>query len=228
MPSPPAWIAATFWAMKLVAWLASALSRLEREPAPPDPAKAPVILVHGIHATATDMARLARYLRGLGREVHAPTLTPGNGVARLEDLAAQLSGFIDEKVTGRRFDLVAFSMGGLISRYYVQRLGGDARVGHFVTLATPHHGTIAARFARGPGILQMRRGSDFLRDLSSDADKLRAVKFTSIHTPLDAVIVPPRSSEMPQARNIRIWAALHPSLILERRCLRAIASVLGE
>jgi len=54
------------------------------------------------------------------------------------------------------------------------------------------------------------------------------VKFTSLYTPLDLIIVPARSSEMPQAHNVRMWAALHPSLILERRCIRAVAKALRE
>jgi len=74
--------------------------------------------------------------------------------------------------------------------------------------------------------VQMRPGSDFLRDLARDADALQAIPFTSFYTPLDAVIVPARSSEMPQARNVRIWAAMHPSFILERRCIRAVAAAL--
>jgi triacylglycerol lipase len=79
-----------------------------------------------------------------------------------------------------------------------------------------------------PGVVQMRRGSDFLRDLERDADCLARVKFTSIYTPLDLIIIPASSSEMPQARNVRMWASMHPSLILERRCLRAVAAALAE
>ena len=52
------------------------------------------------------------------------------------------------------------------------------------------------------------------------------MKFTTFHTPLDLVVVPPRSAEMPQARNVRVWASLHPSLILEKRCIRAVAAAL--
>jgi hypothetical protein len=31
---------------------------------------------------------------------------------------------------------------------------------------------------------------------------------------------------MPQARNVRMWATIHPSFILERRCIRAVAAAL--
>ena len=128
---------------------------------------------------------------------------------------------------GRKFDLVGFSMGGLVSRYYVQRLGGAAHVAHLVTIAAPHHGTILARLSRGAGAVEMRRDSAFLRELAKDDATLSRVKFTAFYTPLDLVVMPASSAEMPQARNVRVWASLHPSLILEKRCIRAVAAAIS-
>ena len=212
--------------MRLVALLAKTLARLDAPAVAPDPALPPVVLVHGIFSSGDDMERLARHLRSQAREVFQPTLTPNSGHAPIEDLAQQLGEFVAEKIGVRRFDLIGFSMGGLISRYYLQRLGGMARVVRFISIAAPHNGTHLARLGGLPGWVQMRPGSEFLRDLASDADVLRAIPFTSLYTPLDAVIVPARSSEMPQARNVRMWASMHPSFILERRCIRAVAAAL--
>lgn len=212
--------------MHLVAVLAGLLARFDAPPLPPDATQRPVLLVHGILSNGRDMERLARHLRSEGREVHVPTLTPNGGTAPIEELAQQLAAYAGRELQGRRFDLVGFSMGGLVSRYYLQRLGGLDHVGRFVTLATPHQGTRMAHLASFPGWVQMRPGSDFLRDLARDADSLRRVQFTSFYTPLDTIIVPARSSEIPQAQTIRVWAAIHPSLILERRCIRAVADAL--
>jgi len=88
--------------------------------------------------------------------------------------------------------------------------------------------SFVSELVSGPGGRQMRPGSDFLRELERDVDQLESVKFTSFYTPLDLVIVPARSSEMPQARNVRMWAAMHPSFILERRCIRAVAAALCD
>ena len=218
--------------MKIVALLGLMLSLLDGTSRAmaiaPDGTRNPVILVHGILSDASDMQRMANYLRSEGWEVHTPTLTPSNGRATLETLADQLASYIQTKIGKRRFDLVAFSMGGLVSRYYLQRLGGTTQVDQFITLAAPHHGTVMAKLSNRPGTLQMHPGSKFLRDLDSDADKLRTVRFTSFYTPLDTIIVPCRSSEMPQARNVRMWAAIHPSLILEKRCCRAVAKLLRD
>ena len=213
--------------MRLVAFLAKTLARLDAPAVAPDPALPPVVLVHGIFSSGDDMERLTRHLRAQGREVFQPTLTPNGGHAPIEELARQLAEFAAQKIA-QRFDLIGFSMGGLIARHYLQRLGGIARVGRVITMATPHHGTLMARFRNLPGWVQMRRGSEFLRDLARDADVLRAIPFTSFRTPLDAVIVPARSSVIPQARNVRMWAAMHPSFILEMRCIRAVAAALRE
>ena len=216
--------------MMQVAWLSAALACLDGafagSPATPPPTRNPVVLVHGIHSNSKDFARLARYLRTEGHEVFAIDLQPANGGADLAVLAQQVADFTNEKVHGRRFDLVGFSMGGLVSRYYVQRLGGVDRVDHFVTLAAPHRGSALAAVSSAIGIKQMRPQSDFLRDLRRDEDSLKRVKFTSFYTPLDLVVVPGASGEMPQAHNVRLWAVLHPSLILEKRCIRAVAQAL--
>jgi triacylglycerol lipase len=212
--------------MKLVAWLAGALTHWDGPAGPPNPDATPVILVHGIYSSAADMTRIANQLRKTGRKVFTPSLEPANGSATLDTLAAQLAAFADREVPDGKFDLVGFSMGGLVSRYYVQRLGGLDRVGRFVTLATPHNGTVMAHLFRGAGHLQMRPGSSFLRDLDADADVLKRVGFTSLYTPLDTIIVPAKSSEQFAATNIKVWGVMHPSFVLEKRCINAVADSL--
>ncbi len=217
--------------MKLVAWISTALALMDTAFAgvrtAPAPTARPVVLVHGIYSSGRDLTRLARHLEREGREVLRLDLSPCDGQCGLDELAGQLAAFIKERAPTGKIDLVGFSMGGLVSRYYVQRLGGAARVEHFITLAAPHNGTVMAVVNGLPGVRQMRRGSAFIRDLERDLDTLRQVKFTSIYTPLDLMIVPGTSSELPQARNVRIWALLHPSLILEKRCLRAVSTALA-
>ena len=214
--------------MQIVALLSSALAFFDpAPPTAPNPEYNPVILVHGIHSDSRDMTRIARHLRAEGREVFTPDLLPNGGQATIEELGKQLADYVAKHVRrGRKFDLVGFSMGGLVSRYYVQRLGGAERVGHLVTIAAPHRGTVFARLHPGAGAAEMRRDSEFLRELATDDATLARVKFTCFYTPLDLVVVPSSSAAMPQARNVRVWASLHPSLILERRCIRAVAGVL--
>ncbi len=64
--------------------------------------------------------------------------------------------------------IVAHSMGGLVSRYAAQHLGGVERI---LTLATGHFGFeytwLATALLDYPGTAQMEAGSDFLRELNT-------------------------------------------------------------
>jgi triacylglycerol lipase len=218
--------------MKLTAWIAAALAFLDGAALAAPPATAgrnPVLLIHGIADSERNMRWLARHLRREGWEVHTLNLTPNWGQNGLEPLAAQIDCFARQEFGKRKFDLVGFSMGGLVSRYYLQRLGGLDHVEHFVSLSAPHHGTALATFAGlipNRGCQEMKPGSPFLCDLARDADRLRRVKFTSLYSPFDLVILPASSSAMPQAQNIRLSVLLHPLMIFDKRCMRAVSDAL--
>jgi triacylglycerol lipase len=124
--------------------------------------------------------RLAARLAESGRVAHALDLGPIDGRLPLESLAGQLDTFARTQLSADSFDLIGFSMGGMIARYYVQRLGGIERVRRFLTLAAPHRGTVWSHLAPLPGLRQMRPGSAFIKDLNQDADMLRRVDFVSI------------------------------------------------
>jgi triacylglycerol lipase len=191
--------------------------------------KNPVVLVHGIKDDARKMQRMARYLRREGWTAYTVTLAPSWGQVGLDELARQLAAFVDETFPrGEKFDLVAFSMGGLVSRYYVQRLGGIERVERFVTISSPHNGTWMAWLIPNPGCRQMRPQSDFLRDLNNDIDTLDRLQFTSIWTPLDLTIVPPKSSCVRVGRAIKLWMPAHPLMVLHPRAWHLVADVLGS
>jgi triacylglycerol lipase len=192
-----------------------------------DPSRHPVILVHGIGDNGRTMNWMGRRLRAAGWEVHSVTLKPNLGQIGIDEMAEQVAAFIDQTVPrGARIDLVGFSMGGLVSRYYVQRLGGFRRVDHFVSISAPHHGTILACLVPDPACRQMRPGSDFLRDLAGDADRLGCVRCTSLWTPLDLTIIPASSSVLPVGNSQRIWCLAHPLMIRSSNSLRAVEAAL--
>lgn len=187
----------------------------------------PVVLVHGIWDNASKMTQMASYLRKQGLTVYTPTLTPSWGQVGLDVLAQQLDAYINTHIgPNEKFDLVGFSMGGLICRYYLQRMDGLRRVDHFVTLGTPHHGTVMAYAMPNAGCRQMRPDSAFIADLNSDFTSLEKTKFTSIWTPFDLIIVPCTSSRVTVGRNTLWWVPLHPFLVWSPGCIRYVGSLL--
>lgn len=193
-------------------------------------ARNPVLLIHGIDDTVALFDTLAPYLQAQDWETHALDLHPNDGAAGLEPLAEQVRDYADHHFQADRpFDLLGFSMGGLVSRYYLQRLGGLRRVQRFVTIASPHHGTWMAYARWNLGAEQMRPDSPFLTDLNADAEELLSqINVTSIWTPLDAMIVPASSSQMPGAKDVAISVALHPWMVADARVLAAVAIALSE
>lgn len=97
---------------------------------------------------------------------------------------------ICERTGSERVDVVGHSLGGLIARYYVQRLGGDLRVRTLVTLGTPHTGTKVVPLANAhPIVRQMRPGSAVIEELTRPAPGCRT-RFVSFWSDLDRVMDP--------------------------------------
>jgi triacylglycerol lipase len=147
----------------------------------------------------------------------------------LDELAKQVADYVTATFAPeQRLDLVGFSMGGIVSRYYVQRLGGINRVQRFLTISSPHHGTVVAYGSRRPGCVQMRPDSIFLKDLNSDAVILGQLDFTSIWTPYDLMIVPANSSQMPVGSEVIVPVALHPWMLTDSRSLAVVKAALAK
>jgi triacylglycerol lipase len=187
----------------------------------------PVLLVHGILESGRRFGRMADALRRDGRDVHVVAYTPNDGSIGIDHLAQQLADYVHKHLSpGQPFDLVGNSMGGLVCRYYIQRLGGADRARRLVTLASPHRGTLLAYFLGYPAIRQMRPGSDFLAALNADDSWTARVPWTSIWTPLDLVILPANRSRIRPAANRRVWVLLHPWVVSSRRVVRLVREIL--
>ena len=185
------------------------------------------MLLHGLGDTSRLFRRLRQYLEERSWTIYTLDLIPNNGTAGLDVLARQASEYINRTFQpNQKIDLIGFSMGGLIARYYLQRLDGIRRVSRFITISSPHHGTWTAYALGRNGVRQMRPGSQFLRDLNTNSHALKQLRFTSIWTPLDLMIVPARSSVMPEARTVRLVVSHHAGMVNNLRVMKAVESAL--
>ncbi|MGW3954321.1 esterase/lipase family protein [Streptomyces sp. NPDC004752] len=177
--------------------------RRSQAPSPPDGAarlparpELPVVLLHGFIDNRSVFVLLRRNLAQQGRQcVQSLNYSPLTCDIRT---AAELLGKHIEEICERtgspQVDIVGHSLGGLIARYYVQRLGGDSRIRTLVTLGTPHSGTRAVPFANAhPIVRQMRPGSDVIEELALPAPGCRT-RFVSFWSDLDSVMDPLESA----------------------------------
>ncbi|MGB3514289.1 MAG: alpha/beta fold hydrolase [Microcoleaceae cyanobacterium] len=187
----------------------------------------PVLLIHGIWDTTKIFHKMSQYLTNSGWDVYSLNLVPNYGIVGIDKLAEQVADYITNTFPPNQpFDLIGFSMGGIVSRYYVQRLGGIERVERFITISSPHNGTLTGYALNLPGPSQMRPKSAFLEDLNQDIAVLEKINCTSIWTPYDAMILPAKSSQMPVGRDIKIDVFLHAWMVSDRRVIKIIVEEL--
>lgn len=198
----------------------------------------PVLLLHGFLATPLTLSSLTTQLRRLG---YCAQVVPLGGLfgrfntLPIEEVSRVIADHVEQLVQTHRYehiDVVGHSEGGLIGRYYVQKLGGAHRVRHLVTLGTPHHGTFwaYAGYLLGrvvPSLPQMAPGSPLLRALTDDTFP-RGVRLTSIYSRWDSVC-PPSSCHLESRRgahlkNIEVVHIAHLEFLFSAR----VASIIGR
>ena len=143
---------------------------------PYTPGKTPVIFVYGISGSAQDWRKI---LEKIDREKYQPWLFQYPSGMRLDKSANALSSAIlllKQRHGFNRLDVVAHSMGGLVSRGAIQRtisLTGTNFIPHFITISTPWGGHQAAELAVKhlsfpvPSWRDMAPGSDYQKDILS-------------------------------------------------------------
>jgi triacylglycerol lipase len=182
-----------------------------------------VVLVHGFLNRGWIMRRLAARLDAEGHVCHAPSLKPCDGRHGLAQLAQALAGQIEQFVPpSEKFAIVGFSMGAIVSRYYMQELNGAGRVAAFFSVAGPHRGTWSAYFYPG-GVRQLRPKSEFLNALDSTTGRLQQIPVTCYWTPYDLMIRPLSSARWPRGEQVRIPALQHSLLVMDSRLHSDIA-----
>jgi triacylglycerol lipase len=193
----------------------------------PPPIAAPavprVVLVHGFIDDGKTFKPLKQRLEKRGFEVYIPKLLHIDGRGGLDLLAEHLKQDIDTRFgPDAPLSIVSFSMGGIVSRYYLQELGGADRCRNFITISSPHNGTKAAWAYPSRGAIQMRPGSPFLSELAASQGKLRDIPVTSYRTPMDLIILPPTSSVWDRAENLEYPVIAHPLMLTSNPVLNDI------
>lgn len=198
-----------------------------------DAADTPILLVHGLidNRSIFSLLRLGLSRRGFGSifAMNWSTLTTDLRQAALA-LGEEVEQIVAE--TGyERIHIVGHSLGGLIARYYVTRLGGDERVHTLVTMGTPHGGTYAAYAVPLPVIAQMRPGSGFLAELAEPVPGCRT-RFIAYYSDADAVVLPQRNGALRHpdlaVRNVKLHGVGHISLPIVRDVVYGISAALAH
>ena len=194
-------------------------------------AQVPVVLVHGIDDSPRVFTAMRAHLRRAGFEhVSAVRLSPNDGTLPLEALAAQLAAHVSQVRRERgseQVDVVAFSMGALVTRVWMLEQGGRHHVRRFVSISGPHGGTATGWLRGNEGATQMRWNSPLLRRLPRDARAFAPAEVFSLWSPLDLMILPAHSSRLVGAAERTFPVLLHPLMLFDGRVLRSVTEALS-
>ncbi|MFA8438521.1 esterase/lipase family protein [Pueribacillus sp. YX66] len=196
----------------------------------------PVVFVHGYTGNDWNFISLMNYLKRQGwPDSHVSAIQYSNNLGSNVNNAHELSAFVDNVLarTGAdKVDLVAHSMGGLSTRYYIKNLDGGSKVANLVTIGSPHQGTYNAVWGSATaGAREMIPGSLFLLRLNAGdetpdgTDPNNPILYTTIYSTGDT-LVPTYRTTLDGARRVRVIGVSHIGLLtsstVERHVLDAL------
>lgn len=204
--------------------------------APAAPAQAathtPVVFVHGFAGDSSNWLAAIANFRAAGyasSELYTYDYNwAGNNVTN----ARGLGTFVDQ-VRGRtgaaQVDIVNHSMGGLVTGWYVNELGGQPKVRHVASIAGANHGTTAAYACIAfTSCQQMVPGSSFIRQYTAGDETPGSTRYATWYSPCDGVILPYSSTPLSGASNHFVLCQNHLGFLVDPFVLASVRSFLGS
>jgi pimeloyl-ACP methyl ester carboxylesterase len=199
----------------------------------PDDGHHPMVLVHGLAGHPGNFMALRQYLSVKGRKrVYAIDFGSAESIdlmaAMLRDFIAAVverNGLDDEA----RVDIVAHSMGGVVTRVALDDPDTARRVACVITMASPHSGTYTARLGATTPTTELRPGSAVVERLARQLPwDVRAgrPRLVALWSAADLIVLPGEGGQVPGAENIELPGYTHYSYFLNPEAWRLIHRVL--
>ncbi|MBK0394987.1 alpha/beta fold hydrolase [Ramlibacter algicola] len=185
-----------------------------------------IVFVHGFMCNRGFWAPWMREAARRGHPCIAVNLEPVHG--SIDGYADVIDAAVRQltDATGRAPVLVCHSMGGLAARAWLRKAGTEPRVAHVVTIGSPHHGTLLARFARRTNTRQMRAGSAWLQHLANAATA--PVPFTCWYANCDNIVFPPSTATLAGADNRLVRGAAHVDLAFQPEVIEGTFALIAR
>ena len=194
--------------------------------------KRPIFLVHGLWNNPKLFDKLIKKVKENDYELYRPHLPHKFGKTSLRHLARDLDFKIEELVGPKReIDIVGFSMGGLISRLWLQNHNGFLRTKRFFSIGTPHFGTYTAQLIPSSffsGIAEMKKGSNLLSQLNNDLTTLEKIECISFFTKWDLMSFPGWQAKLSVGYSYQLPVLTHKELITNNLAIDILAKNIFE
>ena len=177
----------------------------------------PIILIHGLWNTSSIFSLLSSKLDEKEVEYFAPTLNHAFGMTSIVELTNLMDQLIVDKYgLKQEIDILGFSMGGIIGRYWINKCNGYKRTKRFITIGSPHNGTLTSQLVpKYPfrGISEMKINSSLLRDLAKYDYFLNDIDCISFFTFWDLMVFPGWRANLNVGEKISLNIFKHRNLV---------------
>lgn len=190
----------------------------------------PVVMVPGWFLPTAIWIPLSKQLkdRGYVNQVTVPHWPSFGDIRDYAAAAAFRTQRIQEQTGAKKVEVIGHSMGGLVLRYFIKNLGGDKVASHYVSFGTPQHGTVIGKVWPCTSTDQMLPGSDFLTDLNAGDETPGPVKYTSIRTNTDEIVLSVTSPVLEGADNHLVPLAAHLEMVWDPRAQKIALEALTK
>ena len=190
----------------------------------------PIIVVHGYAMNRACFQGLATRLARAG-------LGPVYGfeywsLGKVSSAARRLHRFVERIAEAHgvsQVDLIGHSMGGLVGRYYLS-LGegrGRGRIANFITLGTPHGGSVFSSLGVGRAKIELAPQTPFFQRLSA-APLPPGVEISVIWSRADVLVASARQARWAGTEELVYDDLGHVSLLYSRRVAGEVISRLSR
>ena len=177
----------------------------------------PIILIHGLWNSSSIFSFITSKLDEQGVDYFAPTLNHSFGMTSIVELTNLMDQLILEKYgLQQEIDVLGFSMGGVIGRYWINKFNGYKRTKRFITIGSPHNGTLTSQLVpKYPfrGISEMKINSSLLRDLANYDYFLNDIDCISFFTYWDLMVFPGWRANLNVGEKISLNIFKHRNLV---------------
>jgi triacylglycerol lipase len=187
-----------------------------------------VVLIHGFVCNRGFWLPWLRELRARDIPFVAVNLEPAFGsidgyAAIIDDAVRRVT-----QATGRPPVLVCHSMGGVAARAWLRTAGGEHRVHHVITIASPHHGTWFGRFSHAVNGRQMSLDGDWIRTLAQARPASGGAPFTCWYSNCDNMVFPVSTATLEGADNRLVCGPAHVELAFHPRVMMESIAIVGR
>lgn len=188
----------------------------------------PVILLHPYIMNRGCLIYLFLKLKMHGyKNVYALTISPKFAPIEVQSAGlAELVNGILKKHNSQKFIGIGHSQGGIILRYYAQKMGGLQKIEKLITIGSPNQGTKLGIFARSFNAKQMRYQSDFIKNLNQEIPE--KLKMLCILSPTDNMVLPWTAGKVEKKGSYITPPLGHGSLIFSPDVCKEILSYLED